>query len=421
MSEALVIEHLPLARRIAASMARRMPLPLDDVESAAMLGLVHAARDFDASRGAPFAAYADRRIRGAIQDEARAADVLTRDQRRAVRDGKAGALEPRHDDYDDLAEQIAADRLSGSVEDWASSRDFHRHLRYLPRRLQRIVRRHLIDEVPLARIGTELGVTESRICQLLGQAKERLRVRLLPAVDEAHRRPRGGKRHQPYCTNGHELVGYNVAAPGVCRRCCIDRQKARRRARGTKPLDAWRPGPHVLRKLTAPQAREVLVAIHAGERIASIARRFDVAKLVVALIRDGKTYREVPRPAGYVARRMPIGKLTAAQARDIRRRLEAGAKNRDLAKEYGVSDASISDIRHGRHHRGAVRAKVVLGDARHRPSPTARLTDHQVREVRAELAAKVPIVRIARRLGLAWSTIRCLRDGRTYRRVEGTA
>src|SRR5256885_10438446 len=44
------------------------------------------------------------------------------------------------------------------------------------------------------------------------------------------------------------------------------------------------------------QAREVLAAIQAGERVSRIARRFDVSNLVVTLIRDGDTYREVPRP-----------------------------------------------------------------------------------------------------------------------------
>jgi RNA polymerase sigma factor for flagellar operon FliA len=418
VSEALVLEHLPLARRIASAMARRLPMPRDDIESAAMLGLVQAARDFDVGKGAAFNVYADRRIRGAIQDEARAVDVLTRDQRRAVKQGAPDALEPRHEDFSDLEERIAGRRLTGSVEDWASARDFHRHLRYLPRRLQMIVRRHLIEEISLAAIGAEMGVTESRVCQLLGEAKERLRVRLQPAVVEAHRRPRGGKHGQPYCPNGHDMVGYNVTRAGHCRRCHVERLKRRRRAKGMKPLDAYRRGPHVLRKLTAAQVREVLAAIHAGERVASIARRFDVARLVVTLIRDGKTYRDVSRPAGYVAKRRPIGKLTSVQAQEIRRRLEAGAKNRELAREFGVSDASISDLRHARHHRRAG-ATVALDDARHRRSPRARLSDQQVREVRVKLAAKVPIAAIARSVGLAWSTIRCLRDGRTYRRVPG--
>ena len=44
----------------------------------------------------------------------------------------------------------------------------------------------------------------------------------------------------------------------------------------------------------------------------------------------------------------PWRKLTAAQASDIRERLQKGERGVDLAREYGVGQACISAIKHGR-------------------------------------------------------------------------
>lgn len=43
-------------------------------------------------------------------------------------------------------------------------------------------------------------------------------------------------------------------------------------------------------------------------------------------------------------------KLTAEQVQDIRRRLDAGERGADIARAYGVGDACISAIKHGRSY-----------------------------------------------------------------------
>ena len=83
----LVIAWMPLARTIAAEYLARAPrhVDRDDILSAAFLGLVEAANRHEESTGVPFSSWAGTRIRGAVLDAARAADVLPRTARRAVR------------------------------------------------------------------------------------------------------------------------------------------------------------------------------------------------------------------------------------------------------------------------------------------------------------------------------------------------
>ena len=87
LRDQLVVEHAPIARRIALRMARRLPDPVlvDDVVAAAYLGLTQAAERYDAKRGEPFLGFAERRIRGAVYDELRRADVLPRRQRQKAK------------------------------------------------------------------------------------------------------------------------------------------------------------------------------------------------------------------------------------------------------------------------------------------------------------------------------------------------
>src|ERR1700759_3230717 len=69
----LVVSHLWLVRHLTGKVTARLPSGVDveNLESAGMLGLVEAARRFDATRGVDFKSFAALRIRGAIYDEAR--------------------------------------------------------------------------------------------------------------------------------------------------------------------------------------------------------------------------------------------------------------------------------------------------------------------------------------------------------------
>ncbi|GAA1917222.1 RNA polymerase sigma factor FliA [Microbacterium aoyamense] len=73
--EWLAQENLPLAKYLAVEKARVAPhVDLDDLISAAMLGLARAALSYEPERGIPFGAFARNQINWAILDEMRAAD-----------------------------------------------------------------------------------------------------------------------------------------------------------------------------------------------------------------------------------------------------------------------------------------------------------------------------------------------------------
>ncbi|HEX4354403.1 MAG TPA: sigma-70 family RNA polymerase sigma factor, partial [Polyangiales bacterium] len=78
--EDLIREGLPLVRRMAFRMARRLPPNVDvnDLIGAGTEGLLKAVQYYDAERYPHFEPYAKTRIRGAILDELRANDSLTR-------------------------------------------------------------------------------------------------------------------------------------------------------------------------------------------------------------------------------------------------------------------------------------------------------------------------------------------------------
>lgn len=105
---AVVVKHLALVERVARAMVRRLPahVRLDDLRSAGAEGLMDAAARFDPSRGKSFASFAEWRIKGAIYDDIREQDSLSRDMRRwanAIADaehelhGRLGR-QPTHDE-----------------------------------------------------------------------------------------------------------------------------------------------------------------------------------------------------------------------------------------------------------------------------------------------------------------------------------
>lgn len=79
---------LPTVRKIASALCRRLPkhVPLDDLVSYGVLGLIQAIRRFDPAKGCQFQTYATFRIRGAIVDGLREMDWASRRLRRWARE-----------------------------------------------------------------------------------------------------------------------------------------------------------------------------------------------------------------------------------------------------------------------------------------------------------------------------------------------
>ncbi len=83
----LVTDYAPLVKRIAYHLMTRLPptVQVDDLIQSGMIGLLEAARNYDASQGASFETYAGIRIRGAMLDEIRKGDWAPRSLHRKVR------------------------------------------------------------------------------------------------------------------------------------------------------------------------------------------------------------------------------------------------------------------------------------------------------------------------------------------------
>jgi RNA polymerase sigma factor FliA len=82
--DALVVQLLPLVRRVAFQMRERLPahVEVDDLVSAGTLGLLDAVRKFDPGKHVKLESYAQHRIRGAILDGLRELDTASRDMRK---------------------------------------------------------------------------------------------------------------------------------------------------------------------------------------------------------------------------------------------------------------------------------------------------------------------------------------------------
>jgi RNA polymerase sigma factor for flagellar operon FliA len=221
----LVQQMAPLVKRIAYHFMARLPasVHVDDLIQAGLMGLLDAARNFDDTQGAQFETYAIQRIRGSMLDELRQADWLPRNVRKNLRriESTISSLEqklgraPREqelaeamgvplDEYQTMLLESRGYQLL-HYEDFQESEDsdffdvyvtanqigplevleddhFRRHLvkaiSVLPEREKIVMGLYYEQEMNLKEIGAVLGVSESRVCQLHGQAVARLRSRL---------------------------------------------------------------------------------------------------------------------------------------------------------------------------------------------------------------------------------------------------
>lgn len=222
-SDDLVEQYAPLVKRIAYHLLGRLPehIQVDDLIQAGMIGLLDAARHYDASQGASFETYASIRIRGAMLDELRRNDWAPKSVHRKARDAAEAVRRVEADTGRDASDKEVAREMGISLDEYhqilldaSTSRvanfddlgmdestvadgspesepaplravqnerfaaSLAEAIATLPERERLVLSLYYDKELNLKEIGAVLNVTESRVSQLLSQAYLRLRARL---------------------------------------------------------------------------------------------------------------------------------------------------------------------------------------------------------------------------------------------------
>ncbi|MFN3375282.1 MAG: RNA polymerase sigma factor FliA [Burkholderiaceae bacterium] len=224
--DAMIRQHVPLVRRIAHHMIAKLPpnVELDDLIQVGMMGLADALSRYEATQGVQFETFATQRIRGAMLDELREGDWMSRSSRKSQKDIEQAVhrLEQRlgrspleseiaaemgmslsdyqnllgkvrgtqlvyledmtHGDEDDgFLDRHVADSAADPMEMLRDQRlrdSLVAAIKSLPEREQHIMGMYYEHDMNLKEIAAVLGVTESRVCQLHSQSIARLRAKM---------------------------------------------------------------------------------------------------------------------------------------------------------------------------------------------------------------------------------------------------
>ena len=220
---AFLEKYSVLVKRIAHHLLGRLPpsVQVEDLIQAGMIGLLEAQKNYDGSKGASFETYAGIRIRGAMLDDIRRGDWVPRSVHKHNREVSQAISElegqlnrdpsdaevAQHmgislEQYHTILTDINCSRLVG-IEDLGVSEDvispddsdeenlpfrgvadeyFRKALidsiKSLPEREALVLSLYYDEELNLKEIGEVIGVSESRVSQILSQSMQRLRTKL---------------------------------------------------------------------------------------------------------------------------------------------------------------------------------------------------------------------------------------------------
>jgi RNA polymerase sigma factor for flagellar operon FliA len=224
---AMIKQYQPLVRRLAHHMMAKLPanVQVDDLIQVGLLGLSEALTRYEAAQGVQFETFATQRIRGAMLDELRENDWMSRGSRKSQKEieqamrrlehtlGRtpieseiAAELKMSLGEYQTLLGKVRGTQLV-YIEDMTRGNDdddsfLDRHvaneeadplsmlrdqrirqalvqaIKNLPEREQFIMSMYYEKDMNLKEIAAVLEVTESRVCQLHSQSIARLRAKM---------------------------------------------------------------------------------------------------------------------------------------------------------------------------------------------------------------------------------------------------
>jgi len=216
----LVLAHLGLVKRVAIHLKARVPafMELDELIQVGMLGLLEASKAYDPSKGVEFENFAHSRVRGAMLDEVRRLSFLPRSAVAFNKEHNEGlhvlASElGRNPTESEIAEfmgkdleefqrergkarrfetyslEVVTEEVMGIADEEAHQPDVMVEeaefmnavtdaIAELPEREQMVMQLYYVEELNLKEIGEVLGVSESRISQILSAVVKKLRGKL---------------------------------------------------------------------------------------------------------------------------------------------------------------------------------------------------------------------------------------------------
>ncbi|WP_457567701.1 sigma-70 family RNA polymerase sigma factor [Desulfurobacterium sp.] len=187
----LVLEHLPLVKKIANKIYRRIPegiVDFDDLVNTGVIGLMKAIDRYD-ERKANFSTYAYIRIRGEIMDFLRSVDFMSRGAREKMKNGEAELLKAEMMYITSIEESLfkGADKLTiaDTLKSDAPGPEEETILKDLKFRLARaidnlsdreklILQLIFVEELDLKSISKILDISVSRVSQIKTRALEKL-------------------------------------------------------------------------------------------------------------------------------------------------------------------------------------------------------------------------------------------------------
>lgn len=224
---ALIKQYQPLVRRLAHYMMAKLPasVEVDDLIQVGLIGLADALSRYESAQGVQFETFATQRIRGAMLDELRGNDWMSRGSRKSQKEIETTMRRLEHRlgrspveseiatemgmnlvDYQSLLGKVRGTQLvyledmsrNGEEDDSFLDRHVadneadpmnmlrdHRlreslvaAIKGLPEREQYIMSMYYEKDMNLKEIAAVLDVTESRICQLHSQSIARLRAKM---------------------------------------------------------------------------------------------------------------------------------------------------------------------------------------------------------------------------------------------------
>lgn len=218
----LLVEYVPLVKRVVSRLFQSTKAfnEFDDLVSCGVLGLMDAMDRFDPAKGAQFETYAQTRIRGEVLDYMRsldwapvqmrikikkvssAYDELSQAEGRMVTDEEVSQylgisqtdLHEIHTEshflnvvrleemlFETTSEDIgfAADNeIEINLEHDEFKQKLGMEIRKLTEKEQMVISLYYTDELTLKEIGSVLGLTESRVCQIHSSITAKLRGRM---------------------------------------------------------------------------------------------------------------------------------------------------------------------------------------------------------------------------------------------------